>query len=139
MFLIASAAWFNPQTREKGKAKMKDVGENRSEVYIQLQPGQSIILQFYPDEVQMEDYPVWNSSGEKIALNGERTVAFEKGGPTLPDSYKISELKSWTEQSDELKNFPERPATKLLLKNLPMLLQHIFLIWVKCMNLQRFI
>jgi len=32
-------------------------------------------------------------------------VAFEKGVPTLPASFQTSELKSWTEQSEELKKF----------------------------------
>lgn len=100
-----SAAWFNPMNREKGKAKMKAENKNQSEVYLQLQPGQSMILQFYESEIQLEDYPVWNLAGEKMALNGEWTVAFERGGPTLPASFKTSELESWTEQSEELAKF----------------------------------
>ncbi|WP_167619341.1 glycosyl hydrolase [Maribellus sediminis] len=100
-----SAAWFNPMNREKGKAKMTAENKNQTEVYLQLQPGQSMILQFYDGVINLEDYPVRNSTGEKFALNGEWTVAFERGGPTLPASYKTSDLKSWTEQSEELAKF----------------------------------
>jgi len=107
------AAWFNPMTREKGKATIQWNDSGLPQVYLQLNPGESMILQWYPDKVDLEEYPIWEISGEKIALEDEWNVSFEKGGPTLPASYKTTELKSWPEQSDELKSFSGTASYKI--------------------------
>jgi len=99
------AVWFNPMRRTKGKAQMQPLDENKAKVYLQLEPGESLILQCYPYPVELDDYPCWQVPEKKTALNGEWTVSFITGGPGLPASYKTSELASWTEQSDELKKF----------------------------------
>jgi hypothetical protein len=107
------AVWFNPMTREKGKATIQWNDSDFPQVYLQLNPGESMILQWYPGKVNLEEYPIWEISGEKIALEGEWNVSFEKGGPTLPASYKTTELKSWSEQSDELKAFSGTASYKI--------------------------
>jgi len=99
------AVWFNPMSRERGKAKVKTNGKNQSEIYIKLNRGESLILQFYNSDIDLKEYPFWSNAGEKIPVKGEWTVTFEDGGPTLPASYKTSDLESWTEHSDELKKF----------------------------------
>ena len=99
------AAWFNPMNRETGKAKVQSQNGQKSRVYLQLEPGETLILQWYSHKINAKDYPVWNVPEEKLALNGEWTVSFLEGGPTLPATYKTSTLTSWTEHSDELKKF----------------------------------
>ncbi len=99
------AVWFNPMNREMGKAQIQKVDHSRSKVYLQLNPGETLILQWFSNESQLAAYPVWQISGEKKKLTGEWSVSFVKGGPTLPAAYKTSELKSWTEQSEELQKF----------------------------------
>lgn len=99
------AVLFNPMTKTIGKAKTMRLNEGQSEVYLQLEPGQSVILQWYPYASEIKDYPIWSTSDQKMNIGGEWTVSFTKGGPTLPETYKTSELKSWTDQSDELKKF----------------------------------
>ena len=99
------AAWFNPMNSEIGKAVTQKVNGSQSRVYLQLGPGETLILQWYPHKINTKDYPVWNVPEEKTVLNGEWTVSFLEGGPTLPESYKTSTLISWTEHSDELKRF----------------------------------
>lgn len=99
------AVWFNPMNREMGKAQIQKVDHSRSKVYLQLSPGETLILQWFSNKLQLAAYPVWQIPEEKKKLTGEWSVSFVKGGPTLPETYQISELKSWTEQSDELKKF----------------------------------
>lgn len=99
------AVWFNPMTHAKGKARIIRNNNDKYQVYIQLQHGESMILQFYPDEVELNEYPAWSYTGDIIALEGEWTVTFEKGGPTLPEPFITTELESWTNHSDELKEF----------------------------------
>ncbi len=99
------AVWFNPMNGKIGKAQTKKSGNGQSEIYLQLEAGETLILQWYPYKSSINDYPLWTIPDEKTALSGEWTVSFLKGGPTIPASYKTSELKSWTEKSDELKKF----------------------------------
>ena len=99
------AVWFNPMNGKMGRVKTKKTTEGKSNVYLQLEEGETLILQWYPCNLSVGDYPLWIVPEEKAILNGEWTVSFVKGGPTIPASYKTSELKSWTEQSDELRKF----------------------------------
>ncbi|QIA07449.1 glycosyl hydrolase [Draconibacterium halophilum] len=99
------AVWYNPMNRASGKAKLKNSDKSKSQVYVQLKPGESMILQFYKSDVDLEDYPVWEEQNQKYVVEGEWTVSFEKGGPTLPETYITTKLTSWTEQSDELQKF----------------------------------
>ena len=107
------AAWFDPMSETIGKARLEEATKGQSKVYLQLAPGQTLILQWYPDDFQLNEFPIWQTSGEKITLNGEWEVSFVKGGPTLPASFKTSKLKSWTEFSDELKKFSGTAAYRI--------------------------
>jgi hypothetical protein len=107
------AAWFNPMSKTIGKARIEKAGENQSKVYLQLEPGQTLILQWYPYKIDLKYLPLWQTSGEKTALDGEWTVTYVKGGPTLPASFKTTALKSWTETSDELKKFSGTASYKI--------------------------
>lgn len=99
------AVWYNPMNRAFGKAKLKSRDETKSQVHVQLKPGESMILQFYNSDFEMEEYPVWEKKAQKYSLDGEWTVSFVKGGPTMPEAFTTNELTSWTEQSDELQKF----------------------------------
>ncbi|OFX34291.1 MAG: hypothetical protein A2W90_09535 [Bacteroidetes bacterium GWF2_42_66] len=99
------AVWFDPMNKKMGKALIERRSNNQAKVYLQLAPGETLILQWYPYTVDLNDFPLWQISGEKVILNNEWTVSFVNGGPTIPALFKTAELKSWTEQSAELKKF----------------------------------
>lgn len=65
------AVLFDPMNQEIGKATVQKIDEKQSRVYLQLEPGETIVLQWYLNEIDIESYPVWNISDEKTALNGE--------------------------------------------------------------------
>ena len=99
------AVWFNPMNKEFGKAKTRNINENNSEVYVQLGKGETLILQWYPTEQNIEDYKFYKQTNDVMNLDGEWEINFVKGGPILPDSYSTNKLESWTNHSDELKRF----------------------------------
>ncbi|MEJ2543908.1 MAG: glycosyl hydrolase [Calditrichaceae bacterium] len=99
------AVWFNPMNKNYGRARTKKINNDQSKVHIQLDKGKSLILQFYSVEQNIEEYPIFEKTDDILALGGEWTLEFLKGGPTLPESYVTIELKSWTTHSDELKWF----------------------------------
>lgn len=90
---IGSAVLYNPMNGAFGKAKTSSAGE----VYLQLKPGESCLVQVYPDQVNTPEYAYLTASGEKINLNSEWTLSFLTGGPTLPEPVKLSKLGTWTE------------------------------------------
>lgn len=109
-----NAAWFNPMTRSIEKAHMKSVSPIESKVYLQLQPGESRILQFYPYELDLPEHPEFEQAESVNEIDEEWTVSFLKGGPVLPAGFTTSELKSWPEISDELKYFSGTASYKVV-------------------------
>ena len=107
------AVLFDPMQKTMGKAKTMRLNKGQSEVFLQLEPGQSVILQWYPYVSKMQDYPIWSVSDQKTPITGEWTVSFTKGGPQLPETYQTSSLNSWTGQSDELKKFSGTGSYKI--------------------------
>ncbi|WP_183559643.1 glycosyl hydrolase [Mucilaginibacter sp. SP1R1] len=100
-----SVVVFDPMTKTYGLAKSKRLSKDQTAVYLQLQPGQSCILQTLPSKVNIANYPVYQLAGKPVAITGIWTLSFTEGGPTLPQPVKIDQLKSWTELGDEFKAF----------------------------------
>ena len=102
---IGSAVLYNPMNGSFGKAQTKS-DTNFGEVYLQLKPGESCLVQIFPGKVNATEYAYWKTSGDKIALNSDWTLTFLSGGPELPKPVKLSKLGSWTEiEGDAYKAF----------------------------------
>ena len=99
------AMWFNPMDKTLGKARTKKNNDGQTQIYMQLEPGETLVLQWYSTQIKSEDYPIWETTDTKVYLKGEWEIFFEKGGPTLPASVKTNNLKSWSLQSEELQKF----------------------------------
>lgn len=100
-----AAAIFNPKNGSAGMAKIKS-SENQSEVYLQLSPGESCILQTFDRDIEGELYPYYKVAGPEVLFPGPWTITFLEGGPDLPDQVAVENLDSWTElEGDEVKNF----------------------------------
>lgn len=102
------AVIFNPNTDEFGKAAVRSTANRYTEVYMQLEPGESLIVQTVKDggEIQGADYPYYEKVGSSINLDDNWNVAFIKGGPVLPDSLSVDVLTSWTNFNEAgVKNF----------------------------------
>jgi hypothetical protein len=93
---IGSAVLFNPMNGTFGKAQTKS-DANFGEVYLQLKPGESCLVQIFPGKVNAPEYAYQKVSGDKITLNPDWTLTFVSGGPELPQPVKLSKLGSWTE------------------------------------------
>jgi len=112
-----TAVWFNPMNNTFGKACTQKNSEGQTQVYLQLKPGETLILQWYSNQVEAEDYPLWEQADTKKELTGEWEISFEKGGPTSPASVKTKELKSWSVQSQELQKFSGTASYKINFEN----------------------
>ncbi|GHT41513.1 glycosyl hydrolase family 2 [Bacteroidia bacterium] len=94
-----SAMIFDPMTGKKGKAQLRN-NNGTTEVYLQLQPGESIILKtFTGKNVQAEDWNYYQPTGKKVELNHGWNMYFIDSTPPVETHYSASlpELVSWTE------------------------------------------
>jgi len=102
---IGSAVLYNPMNGSFGKAQTKSF-DSFGEVYLQLKPGESCLVQIFPGKVNAPEYAYRKASGEKTDLNADWNLTFVNGGPELPKQVKLSKLGSWTElEGDSYKAF----------------------------------
>ena len=106
--VATSLAMFNAMTGKSGIAKSRKKANGKIEVWIQLQPDESIIVQSYFIKKTANSYSYIDPAAASIDIDisGKWGISFFDGGPTIPSTISTSELKSWTELgSEELKNF----------------------------------
>ena len=102
----AAVALFEPMTGIKGLAKWKTANENSTEVLLQLQPFQSVIIQTFNTKKTGQLFPYTEPIGEPQPITGKWSILFLKGGPTIPGEMSIETPVSWTElEGDAVKNF----------------------------------
>ena len=95
-----SAALMDPMTGHIGMAAMRQVN-GQTQVYLQLQPGASIILRLFNEtNANGPAWTYWKTNGPATAITGTWAVNFVQGGPELPASFSTIQLASWTAQSD---------------------------------------
>jgi alpha-L-rhamnosidase len=100
-----SATLLDPLTGSGGPAAMRHSGR-QTEVYLQLAPGESLVLRTMRDSRPAgTPWPYTVQSGAAIELSGPWNVQFLKGGPELPPPAIIATLASWTELGGEAQRF----------------------------------
>ncbi len=105
-----AAVFYNPMTGDVSRAKMDDYGY----IQFQLASGESVILRTFDSEEQMKaacpnihNHKYLNVLDTRAGiLQGTWNLTFKDAAPKAIDkTYKVTELKSWTELGDEdLKN-----------------------------------
>lgn len=101
----ASVFFFEPMFGDIRSAKYRTNPQGETEVLLQLQPHQSMIVQTYGSAKKGNAYAYLKPAGSSVELKNDWNVSFLAGGPVLPKSYTTANLASWTESSDEAKNF----------------------------------
>ncbi|WP_086592060.1 glycosyl hydrolase [Hymenobacter crusticola] len=100
-----SVALYNPMTEKLGMAALRNAG-NTPEVYVQLAPGESCILETNTAAVTGPVYAYLKTAGAAQPITGTWDINFVKGGPELPAKVQTKDLGSWTNLSgDAVKKF----------------------------------
>jgi hypothetical protein len=92
-----SAVFFDPMTDKITSAQTRE----RS-IYLDLLAGQSIFIKTFDKLVSGPEKVYWKPTNETTLLSGEWHVDFVEGGPSLPQSFKVDELQSWTTNGDPM-------------------------------------
>ncbi|WP_197933086.1 glycosyl hydrolase [Spirosoma aureum] len=95
-----SAALYNPMTEQTGIAALR-TRNTTNEVYLQLAPGESCILETSTKLISNPDYPYLKTIGKAQEITGTWTIRFVSGGGALPATVKTEKLASWTEMAGD--------------------------------------
>lgn len=93
----ASAVFYNPMNGERGKARVRQSG-GRSEVFMQLASGESLILKTFTDKEV--DVPAWNyrqPGTDDRLLQGKWGFRFVESMPRVTSAPDSVALGSWTD------------------------------------------
>jgi hypothetical protein len=97
-----TATILDPLTGNTGAAALREDRAGRMQVYLQLEPGESLILRTSRTaRPGGNSWPYLEPAGPSVALGGSWAIDFIKGGPNLPASLRTADLKSWTELGEE--------------------------------------
>ena len=99
-----SALFFDPMTGNKGQAAVRE-NNGKTEVYMQLKPGQSIVLKTFADKnIDEQPWIYYQPTGKQMELKDGWTLSFPESEPMVKDTFKLASLVSWTElNNDDLK------------------------------------
>lgn len=93
-----SATLLDPRTGRTGQAATR-AGKSSPEVYLQLQPGESIFVKLRSTpESGINPWPYFQTAGTAVPISSDWQVRFLTGGPELPPPYSTTALRSWTDQ-----------------------------------------
>lgn len=102
----ASAALFDAMSGNKGIAKMRKADKGGIEIWVQLEPYASLIIQTYNHKQTGIVFPYQKPVGKAVAIKGSWKLEFMEGGPELPKAAILDQLGSWTAlNGDAVKNF----------------------------------
>jgi hypothetical protein len=95
---LASAALMDPLTDRVGLAATRPGDAGQGEIYLQLAPGQSIVLwTSSKGRLKAKPWEYLAAAGAPVEIKGTWDVTFVAGGPALPKPFQTAELKSWTD------------------------------------------
>ncbi len=101
-----AAVLMDPMSGKIGVAALRAGSGGDSEVYLQLEPGQSVIVRLWRDrQVRGPRWEYWRITGSAHAIEGTWHVRPLAGGPQMPGAYSTRVLSSWTEQGGEWQRF----------------------------------
>lgn len=100
-----NAVLYDPMTLEAGNAKAR-MNAGRLEVWLQLQPGASCIVETTSRQLKGKRYPYYEPAGAAAPVADRAGISFLTGGPVLPQAAGNIPLGSWTDMpGNDVKNF----------------------------------
>ncbi|HEU5165685.1 MAG TPA: glycosyl hydrolase, partial [Chitinophagaceae bacterium] len=93
---LQHAVLFDPMMQRSGVAKTRRGDNYTLDIFLQLKPGESCIVQTSATKISGKQFPYTEISGDAITIGDKWDLKFLSGGPSLPSSTQLSKLQSWT-------------------------------------------
>ena len=104
---------FDPMQEKQGSAVIQKETGGQTAVYLQLDPGESCVLQTSVNSLGGGVFPYY-ATGKPMKIEGTWNVSFISGGPVLPAAVTVTQLTSWTEwPGEDLKKFSGTASYKI--------------------------
>lgn len=101
-----SVALYDPMLERNGIAQTRKSVGGTTEVFLQLNPGESCVLQSSSKPFTGNAFPYITLTGKPEVPDGEWEIRFTDGGPGLPPAATVKALGSWTALTgEEVKKF----------------------------------
>jgi hypothetical protein len=95
-----SAMLFDPMSGRKGVAAIRK-NNGRTEIYLQLKPGESMIIKTFNDPVQAEKWNYDQPTDQILQLEREWQLRFIESEPAIEETFTLDSLISWTDLGHE--------------------------------------
>jgi hypothetical protein len=96
---------FDPVSGNRGKAEKRDQ-EDASEIYLQLEPGQSCIITCTDNHLSSRKWsylaPI---ESRKFEIKGDWKLTPKEGAPEIPSQFDVKQFESWTAYGGSYKTF----------------------------------
>ncbi len=86
---------FDPLTGKKGKARTRKGPDGTTEIFLQMRPGQSLLLKTFPFEIMENNWEYFDRSSP-ISINKGWEIEFVDTKPAIDGIFKTDSLTSWT-------------------------------------------
>lgn len=87
---------FDPLTGKKGMARTRKGINGNTEIYLQVEPGQSLLLKTFPGKVDAEDWAYYKKAGDPYVINKGWSIEFVESEPSIEGVFKTDTLTAWT-------------------------------------------
>lgn len=87
---------FDPLTGKKGKAKTRKTEDGNTEVYLQVKPGQSLLLKTFPTDVVASDWKYLSEIANPMAIESGWSISFVESEPAITETFVTDTLTPWT-------------------------------------------
>jgi hypothetical protein len=101
----AAVGIMDPLQGRTGIAQTRTAADGATAVYLQLAPGESLVLRLFDQPTEGEAWQYRRPVGAPEELRGTWSVEFVDGGPELPGPFTTRVLGSWTDQGGEAERF----------------------------------
>lgn len=91
-----SVVLFDPMTGERGLAESRRGAGGDTEVRLQLQPGQSVLIKTLPDTVDVEKWVYTQPAGEPLNIDKGWSISFMESQPPVEGVFETDSVTDWT-------------------------------------------
>ncbi|MDE7347882.1 MAG: glycosyl hydrolase family 2 [Muribaculaceae bacterium] len=86
---------FDPLTGKKGKARTRKGPNGTTEILLQVEPGQSLLLKTFPSYIEAEDW-IYYDKAEPIEIDKGWSITFIESQPLIDGTFNTDKVMAWT-------------------------------------------
>ena len=86
---------FDPLTGKKGKAKTRKGPNATTEILLQVEPGQSLLLKTFPTDVEAEEWEYFDR-GTPVGIDKGWSITFLESQPPIEGTFETDTVTAWT-------------------------------------------